>query len=168
MFQRYQSVDIVVVMNFRYVGDWVNNEKHGQGVMYYANGAIYEGQFQHDIRQGFGKLTLVPNSPVEESYEGEWDQDQWHGKGKYTYRKIEGTVYDGDWVYGVRQGYGVLSYKDGSYYRGEFRQNQMWGKGVYVGSDYTQYDGDWRANMRQGFGTSIEPDGRYDSCFVLK
>lgn len=127
--------------------------------MYYSNGSIYEGNWKDDIRQGFGKLTLLPNSPVEESYEGDWDDDHWHGKGKYCYRKCEGTIYEGDWVYGIREGFGTLSYADGSFYRGEFKKDQMWGKGMFVdGVTNTQYDGEWRANMRQGEGTAYTVD----------
>ena len=58
-------------------------------------------------------------------------------------------------------GSGKISYKDGSYYRGDMQKNQMWGHGIYVGSDNTQYDGEWRANMRQGVGTALYSDGRY-------
>ena len=57
-------------------------------------------------------------------------------------------------------GTGKISYKDGSYYRGDMQKNQMWGHGIYVGSDNTQYDGEWRANMRQGVGTALYSDGR--------
>ena len=49
----------------------------------------------------------------------------------------------------------------GSFYRGDFQSDQMYGKGIFVGADSTQYDGDWKANMRQGMGTAIDSDGRY-------
>jgi hypothetical protein len=66
-------------------------------------------------------------------------------------------VYSGDWVRGRRHGRGKLSFLDGSFYRGEFRDDQMWGKGIYVdATDGTQYDGEWYKNMRQGFGTLID------------
>jgi hypothetical protein len=144
----------------RYVGEWTENRKSGFGFMYYSNGAIYEGEWKNDLRQGKGKLTLLPNTSVEESYDGDWDNDQWHGKGVYRYRKNEGTVYEGDWVYGIREGQGKLSFADGSFYRGEFKKDQMWGKGIFIdGVTNTQYDGEWRANMRQGLGTTYTVDG---------
>ena len=50
-----------------------------------------------------------------------------------------------------------MSFLDGSYYRGHFRDDLMWGRGVYVdASDGSQYDGDWYKNMRQGTGTLID------------
>lgn len=74
----------------RYVGQWENNKKNGHGVFYYHNGAVYEGNFVDDVRQGFGKLTFLPGSVVEEGYEGMWENDEWHGHGIYRYRKEEG------------------------------------------------------------------------------
>ena len=44
-----------------------------------------------------------------------------------------GTVYEGEWVRGVREGHGKITFKDGSYYRGDMQKNQMWGHGVFVG-----------------------------------
>jgi hypothetical protein len=44
-----------------------------------------------------------------------------------------GTVYEGDWVHGVREGHGQITFKDGSFYRGEMQKNQMWGHGIFVG-----------------------------------
>lgn len=42
-------------------------------------------------------------------------------------------MYEGDWVHGIREGQGKLTFKDGSYYRGDFVKNQMWGHGIFVG-----------------------------------
>ena len=33
-----------------------------------------------------------------------------HGKGKYTYS--DGSYYDGDWKYGLQQGYGVFVFQN--------------------------------------------------------
>jgi len=38
-----------------------------------------------------------------------------HGKGTYVNQK-EGVEYDGDWLNGMRDGYGELRYKNGSVY----------------------------------------------------
>jgi len=49
-----------------------------------------------------------------------------------------------------------------SFYRGDFQGDQMYGKGIFVGTaDNTQYDGEWKSNMRQGMGTAMDSDGRY-------
>ena len=72
------------------MGEWAQNKKNGYGVFYYHTGAIYEGQFVDDLRHGQGKITFLKGSPVEESYEGSWENDEWHGYGVYRYRKEEG------------------------------------------------------------------------------
>ena len=60
-------------------------------------------------------------------------------QGKYIYRVEDGTVYDGSWMNGFRS-YGQLTFADGSYYRGDFINEQMTGKGVFVYKDRSQYD----------------------------
>ena len=143
----------------RYIGDWAGNKKNGYGIFYYADGHIYEGHWVDDQRVGKGKMTFFPGLLIEESYDGDWVDDQKHGRGKYAYRKDEGTIYDGDWVWGTRHGEGKITYADGSFYRGEFKQEQMWGKGVYISKEGAQYEGDWVNNMRHGVGTLMSSDG---------
>ena len=151
--------ELKYALGHRYVGDWVDNKKHGKGTFYYQAGHIYTGDWVNDIREGVGKMTYVAGSVIEESYEGSWVNDEKHGTGVYRYRADEGVVYEGDWDHGVREGKGKITYLDGSYYRGDFKKEMMWGKGVYVGADSTQYDGEWRMNVRQGVGTTIATDG---------
>jgi len=149
------------MMGHRYVGQWRDNKKNGVGILHYSSGPVYEGEFVDDQRHGRGKIVHHPNSSnLEESYDGEWSQDVIHGKGTYKYRREEGTIYEGDWVRGVRHGVGKLTFSDGSFYRGDFQGDQMYGKGIFVGTaDNTQYDGEWKSNMRQGMGTAMDSDG---------
>jgi hypothetical protein len=74
------------------VGEWRDNKKNGYGVFYYHSGAVYEGHFVDDLRQGQGKLTFMAGSSVEEGYEGTWERDEWHRHGIYRYRKEEGAL----------------------------------------------------------------------------
>jgi len=37
-----------------YEGDWVNNQKHGRGVLNYVNGDKYDGEWRHDQKLGNG------------------------------------------------------------------------------------------------------------------
>jgi len=38
----------------KYVGDWINNKRQGYGIMYFADGDRYEGQFMNDKMNGKG------------------------------------------------------------------------------------------------------------------
>ncbi len=42
---------------------------------------------------------------------------------------ISGDNYDGDWIAGKCNGNGVYTYKNGSIYKGEFKNDQFEGKG---------------------------------------
>ena len=42
----------------KYMGEWKNNMKNGQGVMTYANGEKYEGEWKDDKREGDGKSVV--------------------------------------------------------------------------------------------------------------
>ena len=41
-----------------YDGDFVDGERHGFGVFYYASGAMYEGEWKHNMKNGNGKFTF--------------------------------------------------------------------------------------------------------------
>ena len=66
-----------------YEGEWDSktNLRHGQGVMVWSDGSIYEGLWECDMANGLGRLIHTDGS----IYEGEWKDDKAHGKGVYTY-----------------------------------------------------------------------------------
>eukprot|EP00808_Paulinella_micropora_P002615 g83051.t1 len=66
-------------------------QAHGFGKNTYANGDVYEGEWQAGKMHGTGKYTFASG----DVYEGEWQANQKHGKGKYTY--ANGGVYEGEW-----------------------------------------------------------------------
>jgi hypothetical protein len=123
----------------RYLGMWHSNKKNGLGTFYYVEGFIYEGYWKDDLRHGKGKMVWSPGASLEESYEGDWENDQKHGIGIYRFRIDEGTVYEGQWDRNTRHGFGTIKYRDGSFYRGDFRKEQMWGKGVYIHKGMIEY-----------------------------
>ena len=44
-------------------------------------------------------------------------------KGKETW--IDGSSYEGNYIYGKRQGYGIFKWPDGSEYEGDFKENMF-------------------------------------------
>lgn len=40
---------------YNYQGQWTNNLKNGNGIMTYADGKVYDGQFVDNKREGEGK-----------------------------------------------------------------------------------------------------------------
>jgi hypothetical protein len=39
-----------------YRGQKLNNQKHGNGILVFADSGFYDGQFSHDQMEGYGKL----------------------------------------------------------------------------------------------------------------
>lgn len=98
-----------------------NGEFHGYGVMCYADGGYYTGQFE------FGKR---------------------HGKG--TYRHHTGDVYIGEYYNGEEHGYGKTIYKDLGFHIGEYYDGERGGNGKIVTKELIIVNGNWRNNIVHG------------------
>ena len=52
-----------------------------------------------------------------------------------------------------------MTWQDGSYYTGEFKDNKKQGQGVFTFNDGSVYDGPWEDDKMQGRGTFNWEDG---------
>ncbi|KAG8246923.1 agglutinin-like protein 2 [Homalodisca vitripennis] len=183
-----------------YTGRWLSGKMEGQGRLEWADGRVYTGQFHANLPHGVGRL----ESPGVSVYDGQWKDGLQNGLGSTRYENgdlYEGyykdglasghgvrksgsfksntaTVYVGEWVSGLRQGYGVMddiftgekylgnwsnNLKNGTglivtlegiYYEGAFVQDVLTGHGVMVFEDGTHYEGELRAaGLFSGKGT---------------
>ncbi|PNF38029.1 hypothetical protein B7P43_G02377 [Cryptotermes secundus] len=190
----------------KYTGRWYSGKLQGPGKLEWPDGKVYVGQFQNSQMNGIGRM----ENPGISTYEGQWKDGQQDGYGimKYTNGDVyEGhfkdgvahghglqkqghfmasvaSVYIGEWVNGVKQGYGVmddivtgekyLGYwsnnmkhgcglivtLDGIYYEGVFTQDVLTGHGIMVFEDGTHYEGEFRAaGVFSGKGTLIFNSG---------
>ena len=130
-------------------GDCVN----GKGTMIYSTGHKYVGEFKNGKRDGQGFLTM----PGSRTLEGQFRHNA-PIKGTYTYP--DGKVYTGQWEFYERNGRGTLKYPDGRFYEGEFKSGLRTGKGVMIWPDGRRYVGDFLRGNRTGKGIMIYPDGR--------
>lgn len=71
--------------------------------------------------------------------------------GKGTMKYSDGSEYTGDWVNGVRQGQGTMTYNNGIY-DGEWQNDKKNGKGTYTWNDGKKYDGAYVDDVRSGSG----------------
>ena len=115
-----------------------------------------------------------------ESYEGDWDQGSWTGYGRHE--KANGDVYNGEFLFNVKHGTGIYTYRDGrrtfqgryrdghrvegkmtygdgSVYIGAWFNGQRHGRGLYTFGDGTSYEGEFQKDMLDGMGTLTFPDG---------
>ena len=92
----------------------------------YSDG-LYSGYFQEGRRRGRG--TFVDDSF--NRYDGDWLNDQRHGKGVYTWGQgqWQGDEYEGDWISGERTGWGKYTSKNGNILEGYFEN------GIFKGNN---------------------------------
>ena len=71
-----------------YIGQWKNGLRNGKGIQYYSNGNIqYKGDFVNDEKDGNGHFNYEDGK----YYIGQWSHNLRNGKGTLYYpnRKIE-------------------------------------------------------------------------------
>jgi hypothetical protein len=95
---------------YKYVGEWVDGELHGQGSIAWTYGGRYEGSFINGTRTGYG-----------------------------VYHCVDGSKCMGQWVDGMMNGEGVCQYIDGTRYEGTFKNHAQHGNGTYYMADGTKY-----------------------------
>ncbi|XP_045731776.1 radial spoke head 10 homolog B-like [Mirounga angustirostris] len=135
----------------KYEGEFVKNIPMNHGVYTWPDGSTYEGEVIHGVRQGFGMFKCGTH-PV--SYIGHWCHGKRHGKGSIYYNQEGTSWYEGDWVYNIKNGWGIRCYKSGNIYEGQWENNMRHGEGrmrwLTANEEYT---GQWEKGIQNGFGT---------------
>jgi len=65
----------------KYVGEWKDDELHGQGTYTFASGAQYVGEYRDGKKNGQGTYTWADGS----KYVGEYRDGKKNGQGTYTF-----------------------------------------------------------------------------------
>lgn len=124
-----------------YLGQFHNNQIHGQGRMDIPNVGVYEGQWKDNLQNGFGIMKYISG----DIYEGYFKDGLAHGHGvrkQGDFTTSTATIYMGEWVQGVRQGYGVMDdIGKGEKYLGTWSDNKKNGGGLIVTLDGIYYEG---------------------------
>ena len=76
----------------KYLGEWQNSKKHGQGTYNHLNGDKYIGEYKNDMMGGQGTYTWKKSG---NKYIGEWENNKQHGQGIKTY--TDGRIEEGIW-----------------------------------------------------------------------
>jgi hypothetical protein len=95
----------------KYIGDFVNFQRHGKGIYSFANGERYEGQWENDKRNGQGTLYLSNDSDGNK-IKGNFKDGELHGQA--SMHMIGGSIYVGPWEFGQLHGKGILYLNDGT------------------------------------------------------
>mmetsp|Transcript_3035 Transcript_3035/g.6436 ORF Transcript_3035/g.6436 Transcript_3035/m.6436 type:complete len:298 (-) Transcript_3035:190-1083(-) len=135
-----------------YEGDWIHGRWTGYGRLSNGDGDFYEGGLKNDNKHGPGIMRFADGRV----FEGEYIRGQMI-QGRMTYQ--DGSVYDGSWVDGMRHGRGKCIFVDGSKYEGTFREGNFHGEGKMTWNDGGWYVGDWTNGEMDGQGKEVRPDG---------
>ena len=136
-----------------------------------VNDEGYEGDLVNGLPNGYGRRFRHRKFSCDGTeisyctlYEGMWKDGYFHGIGIFTsfdsedQSKVE-SRYEGNFVMGKRDGYGILfTFTDGTL-RGEFKDGFIIG---YAEMEYLNgdiYQGGWDMECRQGIGKMIYSDG---------
>ena len=132
-------------IHLSYKGDWKLGKFHGFGILVTVD-KLYEGYFINGMRNGYGTLTLIAYGS---KYVGEWCNNlrQGHGLTILSDMKIitlwdedeplynevyynNGTIYFGKChLNGMRNGFGILYFKNKDYISGFWENNKLNGPG---------------------------------------
>lgn len=140
-----------------------NDIPQGSGIMYYATGSVYYGDFVDGIPEGNGRFEWDSGC----TYIGKMKDGLMHGVG-YMYWPV-GDYFYGEWkngtfTYGTKYFLQAGAAIDGAIkdryciYFGEFDNNGLmsgWGTMHWPAGDY--YEGEWSNNVRHGYGTQYWP-----------
>jgi antitoxin component YwqK of YwqJK toxin-antitoxin module len=128
-----------------YKGEFRMGKKHNKGISYTDGKIIFDGIWTDDKENSITTL-YFDDMQQTVKYIGHIVNGKYHIKGK-LYRKDGTLEYDGEFDKGVKDGKGVLYYKDGK---------------------TISYDGTWFNNCRNGLGVSHYPNGNihYEGCWI--
>ena len=148
----------------------IKGNKHGLGIMFYANGNILQARWANNQANGSGYLV----SPEGTEMIGIWKNNLLQGKknkirfasgteykGNTECGKIRGQgamkyscgdVYEGTWVNNELNGYADIKYQDGNTYQGFMLNHERCGLGIYTWSNGNKYTGNWYKDEVHGDG----------------
>lgn len=132
-------------------GDWIEGYKEGEFIHTYPNGSKVQEFYKTDSLTST-KVLVTPKKGLNnlETYE--------HFTGKAE-KKFNDGVYNGEFLDGNRQGYGIMSYNDGASYNGNWYYDDFEGQGTYIWSSGDKYVGEFQKGWRHGHGVYVWTNG---------
>ncbi|CAF0786054.1 unnamed protein product, partial [Didymodactylos carnosus] len=131
-----------------YIGDFIQNVPFGKGRRQYSTGNLYEGMWVAGKRHGHGIFSWANGNG---EYIGQWENGVQSGHGIHVWYIVRAeesqyalrNYYDGNFVNGRRDGYGVFYYSSGTRYMGEWKNDQKHGKGKLVLRNGTEVEAEF-------------------------
>ncbi|CAI9765124.1 unnamed protein product [Fraxinus pennsylvanica] len=118
----------------------------GSYVEAYNNGDVYEGEYHKGRCNGSGVYYYYMSG----RYEGDWVDGKYDGYGVETWAR--GSRYRGQYRQGLRHGFGVYRFYTGDVYAGEWSSGQSHGCGIHTCEDGSRYVGEFKWGVKHGLG----------------
>lgn len=122
------------------------NKNVREGVEFYSNGDVYEGEFHKGRCNGSGVYNFIVNG----RFEGDWIDGRYEGYGIESWAR--GSRYKGQYRQGTRHGYGVYKFYTGDTYAGEWCNGQSYGVGMQTCADGSCYIGEFKCGVKHSLG----------------
>lgn len=146
-----------------YKGGWVKDKKDGSGLMVYDSGDRYEGEWRDDKRHGYGIMVWSVHGNVVEVYKGHWCEGLQHGEGFSLYIRLPGTAAPNQFPAPTAPGTlgDVIPPKDSAVntFHGHHKKGLRHGFGLFIYDDGSRYEGMWRDHCKHGEGKSTTASG---------
>ena len=116
------------------------------------NLVLEDGTVKNSSRDYNGKATATYQNG--EIYEGNFIGGLREGFGKYSY--TNGDVYEGNFKENLKHGIGKMTYHEGiGTYHGYFESGKRHGEGVFIYKNGDVYSGWWKDGKKEGMGTYV-------------
>eukprot|EP00962_Isochrysis_galbana_P022610 scaffold6762_cov146-Isochrysis_galbana.AAC.1 len=125
--------------------------QEGTDAFLLSDGSKYDGEWilVNGVRQRHGHGLHIDGIVRGQSYQGEWQNDQMHGRGIFRYSS--NAKYEGEFANNVYSGTGKYTFPDGAFYEGSFAQGQMHGSGSLTDAQGVV----WEGNFYMGTGPGL-------------
>ena len=122
--KKLEFFDLLKTDSGYYYGEWENDLRYGRGLHINYDYSIYLGYFQNGQPEGFGKYKGKDRNTI-----AIWNKNKrFFAKEKFS----DGISYIGYYNENLFDKYGILTYKDGSIYKGEFKNGLKCGFGISI------------------------------------
>ena len=145
-----------------YSGDYFQGSKDGEGEATYSNGDSYKGNWAEGYRYGYGEFHYA--SPAV-TFKGDWVDDLKHGSGIVVFSN--GDTMECIWADDrISDKTAVMTYsRSEARYEGGISKAAKQGDGVMRYRDGSEYHGQWTSDRRHGLGLLVLQDGLFEGMF---
>ena len=169
-----KDVNILYKNEDKYIGNIINYYKDGYGIMKYNNGDLYIGYWKNDKKNGEGKIEYNNGNIFEGIFQNDEKLNGIFYYNKEDYKKLEnikdyeilfknnkrnnyikGIIYKGNYINDNLNGKIIYINPEEYFYDGNILNNKKNGMGKIIYNNGDEYIGEWKDNKKEGKGTML-------------